>query len=397
MLPQVTTFILEGEQRVYRDSRDKKVVISGPANFRAVSDQKLILNSGKVSVFLDDSTNGFMVETPQTLVEDLGTAFGCFVDGETTEIHVFDGVVQFGVERHKLSARNAVAVERQKWEEIPYDRTLFSINSQLVPELQKVNLKVGEILYLSTKGVNEIKGSVNFKKLNHDRPRFEVLYGAEMVNAERFREDQNPMPFSFGIMSNSIGLRLNGRGNDYVTSELVVTLDEYPYMLPQELISAESTWSYLKPGKSMAADWHSDAAEIRNWQQGKGGIGFGRKVNTLLEEDDAPLYLSKSFDADEVPENSQLLLSSILDDGGIIYLNGHEIYRNNYDGAGLSPDARSHTRRGTEREHFYETVRLPSDKLKIGKNIISVVLCQYEKRSGDMYFDLILKLANQIE
>ena len=70
------------------------VYVEAPARFDAVSDDRLVLHSGRVSATVPPEGIGFTVETPEAEVVDFGTEFSVDVEGGTSEVHVFDGLVR---------------------------------------------------------------------------------------------------------------------------------------------------------------------------------------------------------------------------------------------------------------------------------------------------------------
>ncbi|MFH5806725.1 LamG-like jellyroll fold domain-containing protein, partial [Alienimonas sp. DA493] len=72
-----------------------RVTVSSPARFRVESGRRLYLDSGRLSAVVPPSGIGFAVETPTVDLVDYGTEFGVDVAADrTSEIHVFDGVVE---------------------------------------------------------------------------------------------------------------------------------------------------------------------------------------------------------------------------------------------------------------------------------------------------------------
>jgi hypothetical protein len=71
-----------------------EVVIEGPAAFEPLSVNKMRLTGGKVFARVPNTAIGFTIDTPESSVVDLGTAFGVFVSpGRESGIHVHDGKV----------------------------------------------------------------------------------------------------------------------------------------------------------------------------------------------------------------------------------------------------------------------------------------------------------------
>ena len=70
------------------------VYVEAPARFDAVSNSRVVLHGGRLSANVPPEGIGFTVETPEAEVVDFGTEFSVDVEGGTSEVHVFDGLVR---------------------------------------------------------------------------------------------------------------------------------------------------------------------------------------------------------------------------------------------------------------------------------------------------------------
>jgi len=70
------------------------VYVEAPARFDAVSDERVMLHSGRLSARVSPEGVGFTVETPEAEVVDFGTEFSVDVEGGASEVHVFEGLVR---------------------------------------------------------------------------------------------------------------------------------------------------------------------------------------------------------------------------------------------------------------------------------------------------------------
>ena len=70
------------------------VYVEAPTRFDAVSDSRVVLHSGRLSARVPPEGIGFTVETPEAEVVDFGTEFSVDVEGGTSEVHVFGGLVR---------------------------------------------------------------------------------------------------------------------------------------------------------------------------------------------------------------------------------------------------------------------------------------------------------------
>jgi ferric-dicitrate binding protein FerR (iron transport regulator) len=76
-----------------------EITIEGPADLELVSPMACVLRSGQLAAKMPPSAHGFVVETPSSVLTDLGTEFGVKVHpGQISDVQVFSGSVD-GVHR----------------------------------------------------------------------------------------------------------------------------------------------------------------------------------------------------------------------------------------------------------------------------------------------------------
>ena len=80
----------------FKFNKGAEVVIEGPADFELLTDEQMMLLSGKLSAKVPGRAKGFIVQTPTATIVDYGTEFGVEVDEttNTTVTHVFAGLVE---------------------------------------------------------------------------------------------------------------------------------------------------------------------------------------------------------------------------------------------------------------------------------------------------------------
>jgi hypothetical protein len=85
----------EGYARI-RLKKGAEVILQAPTAFDLRSTNRMFLESGWITAKVPPSAAGFAVNTPLSSIVDFGTEFGLLVgDASNTEIHVFDGKVDF--------------------------------------------------------------------------------------------------------------------------------------------------------------------------------------------------------------------------------------------------------------------------------------------------------------
>jgi hypothetical protein len=89
---------------VVRIDAGASLILKGPADLQLLSPLRAILHRGTVTAKVDQSAQGFRVDTPNANVVDLGTEFGVSVsDGGETDVVVFAGKVKMHVPSVDLS------------------------------------------------------------------------------------------------------------------------------------------------------------------------------------------------------------------------------------------------------------------------------------------------------
>lgn len=72
-----------------------RVVVEGPASLELVSATELVCRQGRLTAEVPPPAHGFRVRAPRLDVTDLGTSFGMVVGERKTELHVFEGKVEY--------------------------------------------------------------------------------------------------------------------------------------------------------------------------------------------------------------------------------------------------------------------------------------------------------------
>lgn len=72
-----------------------RVVIEGPAELQLISSTEAVCTRGTLTAEVPPQARGFRIISPRLDVTDLGTEFGLRVNGDRTELHVFEGQVEY--------------------------------------------------------------------------------------------------------------------------------------------------------------------------------------------------------------------------------------------------------------------------------------------------------------
>ncbi len=127
------------------------------------------------------------------------------------------------------------------------------------------------------------------------------------------------------------------------------------------LIPPGATWKYLDTGVPQSTSWQSVTFDDASWQSGAAQLGYG-------DDDEATVvsfgpnssskyittYFRHAFYLDNPLAVTNLTVSLLRDDGGVVYLNGTEIFRDNMPTGTISFSTRASSN-ATEarREHQF--------------------------------------------
>jgi hypothetical protein len=163
-------------------------------------------------------------------------------------------------------------------------------------------------------------------------------------------------------------------------------------------IDANTTWKYDRSGEDLGTEWREPAFDDALWPSGKALIAD--ETTTTVEPIRTPItrfndagvyvktfYFRSHFNfAGAISPGVKLALRHVVDDGVVVYLNGHEINRQNVadDPVNYLSDAGGH-------ENAYAgPFDIPTTWLVPGDNVIAAEVHQSGGSSSDMVFGLEL-------
>lgn len=113
-------------------------------------------------------------------------------------------------------------------------------------------------------------------------------------------------------------------------------------MVPTEnLFDTQALWDYYDQGSLDGEDWKAETYSTAAWQNGPAPLGYGnigingsQDYQTTLDYGTDPnnkrptYYFRKSFTLNQVPTSTEsFVLNCYVDDGCVVYVNGHEVGR----------------------------------------------------------------------
>jgi hypothetical protein len=165
----------------------------------------------------------------------------------------------------------------------------------------------------------------------------------------------------------------------------------------------KTDWRYLDDGTQPPATWTTTDFDDHKWKQGRAPLGYGRPdVSTEIsfganaQTKHLAAYFRRSFDfkSDSAPA-PYLAVDMRIDDGAVVYLNGHELIRENIPTGPTT--VRTHTIWRVEGadEKIYQRYIVPATALQPGRNVLAAEVHQFNAVSSDLFFDLQLATTNE--
>ena len=168
------------------------------------------------------------------------------------------------------------------------------------------------------------------------------------------------------------------------------------------LVAPGSRWNYLDTGGDAGTAWRNLNYNDITWSNGPAQLGFGDKDETTPIRqvgtnnlNSITYYFRQTFVVSDFAAFGSLAMWLLRDDGGVVYLNGTEVFRSdsmpppptvityqtlasNYNGGEAPPD------------NTIDRATLSTNSLVLGTNIVAVEIHQQAVTSSDISFDFAL-------
>lgn len=167
----------------------------------------------------------------------------------------------------------------------------------------------------------------------------------------------------------------------------------------ETIIEKKGEWKYLDDGSDQGILWRELNFNDNDWGVGLAELGYGDgDENTVLSygnnsDDKYPTtYFRKIFTINNLGDYSgQLIINLLRDDGAVVYLNGHELFRSNMPTGNIDYHSYASDFLADPAENTFQVFSLQTDQLLEGDNILAVEVHQANGQSSDLGFDLELK------
>lgn len=191
-------------------------------------------------------------------------------------------------------------------------------------------------------------------------------------------------------------LRLSASDGEFVaSSEVVFTLTRA--VNPLTFVPAGAVWKYYDLGGDLPANWNTPAFNDAAWASGPARLGYGSDGEvTVVGYGNDPghrhltTWFRHRFTVQQAAAVTALKVGLLRDDGGIVYLNGQEVFRSNMpDGDPTATTLATSAVAGADEAAFFEHAIDPG-LLVEGENVLAVRIHQISGSSSDLGFNLYL-------
>jgi cell surface hyaluronidase len=158
------------------------------------------------------------------------------------------------------------------------------------------------------------------------------------------------------------------------------------------LVNAGAVWKFNDTGANLGTAWRNNNFNDAAWPSGPGQFGFGDGDEATLVTSNRQIttYFRRAFIASGPATFTNLTVRLLRDDGGIVYLNGTEVFRSNMaTGVVNHLTTASNALPSDETTDFYSASISPALLLN-GTNLLAVEIHQANATSSDLSFDLAL-------
>ncbi|MCD6345781.1 MAG: lamin tail domain-containing protein, partial [Bacteroidales bacterium] len=162
------------------------------------------------------------------------------------------------------------------------------------------------------------------------------------------------------------------------------------------IIPEKSNWKYYDQGSRDGVSWTDPGFDDSSWADGDGILGYGNNNDTEIgyggdaSNKYVTAYFRHSFNITDPGDYGQLLISLLVDDGAVVYLNGTELVRSNMPTGSILFNTLASSKISGSDETSYTQFSVSNSNLLSGDNVIAVEVHQVSQVSSDISFDLQL-------
>ncbi|MBN2474814.1 MAG: lamin tail domain-containing protein [Pirellulales bacterium] len=159
------------------------------------------------------------------------------------------------------------------------------------------------------------------------------------------------------------------------------------------LIDVDDSWAYDQSGNDLRTAWREPGFDDSSWSIGDALLyvetsSLPAPTNTPLTLGPITYYFRRHFTLHADPQDISLQLSTVIDDGAVVYINGQEAFTLGMPAGEI--DYQTRAGRGVGNALYEGPFTIPTDALVPGDNVIAVEVHQTSSTSTDVVFGLTL-------
>jgi hypothetical protein len=166
--------------------------------------------------------------------------------------------------------------------------------------------------------------------------------------------------------------------------------------LPGLLVATNSVWKYLDDGSDQGTAWRAIGFDDSGWLSGPARLGFGEGTESTvvrygpnLDQQNITTYFRRAFLVTDAWAVTNLQVVLQRKDGGVVYLNGTEIFRCNLTNDPVTSSSLAATNYFNTPRAFF-TNRVEPALLVSGTNVLAVEIHLNVTNRSSLLFDLAL-------
>lgn len=159
------------------------------------------------------------------------------------------------------------------------------------------------------------------------------------------------------------------------------------------LVESNSVWKYLDDGSDQGIGWTLSGFNDAAWATGPAELGYGDNDEATLlsfggddQNKHITYYFRQTFPVTGAGDYTNLVVRLRRDDGGVVYINGTEVFRSNMPEGPINFQTLAGNNIGSETTFFATNVN--PGLLIEGDNLVAVEIHQNSVTSSDVSFDL---------
>ncbi len=177
-----------------------------------------------------------------------------------------------------------------------------------------------------------------------------------------------------------------------------------PALSAAQLVPPGSMWKFLDDGSDQGGDWTGVNFDDLLWAYGPAQLGYGEGDEATVigfgpnpDAKHITTYFRHTFYVADVQTINHVALGLLRDDGVVVYLNGHRMFRDNLPAGDPNFLTQAATDIEGHREDQWIWKSLDTSYLLPGVNVLAVEIHQFDGTSSDLSFDCTLDETKLLE